>query len=460
MSGLNTSLSIAVSSLQEDSTAIEVTNNNIANANTAGYSRQTVLLGESAPIEQDGALVGTGATLEGVQSIRDQLLTLRIQQQTQQQGSANAQASGLASIQPLFASSTSDLQSQLSSFFSSLSTLSAAPTSTADRQTVLSSAQNVATSFNTLSTGLSSEQTALSGQVTDDVGQINQLTTQIAAINAQLQDGGSASDAADTNGTLTDQRDQLVLQLSSLTNVSVTQTNDGETITTGNGTPLVLGDQSFALETGVGSNGQTDVLDSNGKDITSAISGGDLGGSLTLRDSTIGGLVTNLDTLASQFATAVNSAQAQGYDQNGNTGKALFSVPGTVAGSAAGIAVTTTDPAAIAASSDGSAGSNGNLANLSAVQTSALPAGQTPTDAYASLVYQVGNATSTANAESSAVASSLSQLNTQQSGVSGVSIDEETTNLIKYQQSYEAAARVISTVETLYTALDNIGTSA
>ena len=455
MSGLNTSLSIAVSSLQEQSTAIEVTNNNIANANTPGYARQTVLLGESAPVEEDGALVGTGATLEGVQSIRDQLLTLRIQQQTQQQGSADAQASGLASIQPLFASSTSDLQSQLSSFFSSLSTLSASPTSIADRQTVLSSAENVAAGFSRLSSGLTSEQTALNGQVSDDVTQINQLSSQIAAINTQRQDQGSESD-----GTLANQQNQLVLQLSQLTNVSVTQTNNGVTITTGNGTPLVLGDQHFALQTGSGPSGQTDVLDAGGRDITSAISGGDLGGSLVLRDSTIASLLTNLDTLASQFATAVNSAQAQGYDQNGGQGKALFSVPGTAAGAAAAISVSTTDPTAIAASSDGSAGSNGNVGNLSAVETDALPAGQTPTNAYASLVYQVGSAASTANAESSAVALSLSQLNSQQSGVSGVSIDEETTNLIKYQQSYEAAARVISTVETLYTALDNIGTTA
>ena len=457
MSGLNTSLSIALQSLQESATALEVTNNNIANANTEGYSRQAVVLNESAPVQEGSVSIGTGATLEGIQSIRDQLLTLRIQQQTQQQGSADAQASGLTSIQSSFVSSSSDLGSELSAFFSSISSLSASPTGTAARESVLTSAQDVASAFNSDSSTLTGEQTALNGQVSTDVSQINQLSQRIAAVNVQLQQQGT--DSPNTDGTLVDQQNRLVLQLSRLTNVSVLQTGQGESITTGNGTPLVLGTQSYALKTSTGSDGQTHVLDTNGADITSAISGGDLGGTIQLRDTTIAGLLSQLDTLASQFATAVNSAQAKGYDQNGHPGQALFTVPSGTAGAAAQIAVAATDPAAIAASSDGSAGSNGNIANLSAVQTTALPSGQTPTDAYAGIVYQVGSASSTATAESSALEQSLSQLNSQQSSVSGVSIDEESANLIRYQQSYEAAARVISTISSLFTVTLNMGTS-
>jgi flagellar hook-associated protein 1 FlgK len=119
-----------------------------------------------------------------------------------------------------------------------------------------------------------------------------------------------------------------------------------------------------------------------------------------------------------------------------------------------------TSPTQVAASSDGTAGSNGNLANLSAVQTTPLSAGNTPADLYASLVYQVGSLTSNANAESTATAASLLQLNDQLSSVSGVSIDEETTNLITFQTAYEAAARVVSTLQGLFTTTLAMGTAA
>jgi flagellar hook-associated protein 1 FlgK len=167
----------------------------------------------------------------------------------------------------------------------------------------------------------------------------------------------------------------------------------------------------------------------------------------------------------------MNAAQAMGKDQNGNTGGNFYTLPATPAatvppavdpypGAAADIKMAITDPTLIAASSDGTAGSNGNLANLSAVQTTALPAGETPGDAYASLVYQVGSLTSSANAESTATTASLAQLNTQLSSVSGVSIDEESANLITYQQAYEAAARVVSTIQELFTVTMSMGTAA
>jgi flagellar hook-associated protein 1 FlgK len=221
-----------------------------------------------------------------------------------------------------------------------------------------------------------------------------------------------------------------------------------------------VGSQSLALQATTGSDGMTHVLDRNGADITSSLTGGDLGGSIQTRDQTISGLLKQLDTLANQFGTAMNAAQASGYDQNGNAGQNLFTVSSTVAGSAASIKMAVTDPALIAASSDGSSGSNGNLTNLSAVQTSALASGQTPGDAYASLVYQVGSLTSNANAESTATTSSLLQLNDQLSSATGVSIDEESANLITYQQAYEAAARVVSTIQSLFSVTMAMGTAA
>jgi flagellar hook-associated protein 1 FlgK len=119
-----------------------------------------------------------------------------------------------------------------------------------------------------------------------------------------------------------------------------------------------------------------------------------------------------------------------------------------------------TSTAGIAASSDGSAGSNGNVANLSAVQTNVLSAGNTPGEAYANLVYRVGSLTSNATAESTATTASLLQLKDQLSSVSGVSIDQEATNLITFQTAYQAAARVISTMQAMFSVTLTMGTTA
>jgi flagellar hook-associated protein 1 FlgK len=345
----------------------------------------------------------------------------------------------------------------MSALFSSISNLSTDPTSSSSRTAVLTAGQNLATAFNTASNTLTSQQTGLNTQVTQDVSQINQLTQQIAALNPQIV---AIKGTVQDGGTLEDQQNQLVLKLSALTSVSVTQSSNGITLSTGNGTPLVVGSQSFALQTTTASNGMTDVLDQYGANITSSLTSGDLGGTIQTRDTTIPGLLTQLDTLANQFGTAFNAAQATGSDQNGNAGQNFFTIPATVAGSAGSISMAITNTSQIAASSDGTSGSNGNLVNLSAVQTAALPSGQTPVNAYANLVYQVGSLTSSANAESTATTSSLLQLNDQLNSVSGVSIDQESANLITYQTAYEAAARVVTTIQAMFTVTLAMGTAA
>jgi len=457
MGSLSSSLSIAVQSLNAASGALQATNNNIANANTPGYTREVPILQETAPTIDGNLSVGSGVAIEGYQSVRDQLVQTQIQRETTAQSGANAQLTSLQQIQPTFTTSTQDIGTDMSALFSSISSLSTNPTSSASRQAVLTAGQNLATAFNTASNSLTAQQAGLNTQVTQDVSQINQLTQQIAALNPQI---AALKGTVQDGGTLEDQQNELVLKLSALTNVDVTQGNDGVTLSTANGTPLVLGSQSFALQTTTGSNGMTQVLDQNGTNITASLTSGDLGGTIQTRDTTIPGLLTQLDTLANQFATAFNAAQATGYDQNGNAGKNFFTIPATVAGTAGSISLAITNTSQIAASSDGTAGSSGNLANFSAVQTATLPSGQTPVNAYANLVYQVGSLTSSANAESTATAASLVQLNDQLNSVSGVSIDQESANLITYQTAYEAAARVVSTIQSLFAITMTMGTAA
>jgi len=449
MASLNSSLSIAVQSLQADELELQVSNNNIANASVTGYARETVSLSEATPTQDGSLTLGNGVTINGVVSVRDQLLNLRIMQQTSDQSSAEAQVNALNQIQTLFPSTGTSLSSSLSTFFTSLSALSTDPTSTASRQTVIQNAQTLVGQFNSISSGLTGPISGLNTTVSSDVSQINQLTSQVASLNQELADQNGSGQ---NTGPIGDQLNAAETQLAALTNITVTHSNQGDSITTGTGTPLVFGSQSYALSTSTNASGNTTVLDSGGKDITSTISSGDLGGTIAVRDTQIPAILNSLDTLANQFATAYNSAQTEGYDENGDAGVALFSVPSTVAGSAAAISLTTTDPTAIAASSDGSSGSNGNVTNLTALQSSPLVTGGANAITQASNIsYQVGSLTQTATTNSTSIAQSLTALDNQQGSISGVSTDEETADLVQYQQAYEASAKIISTIQSLFT---------
>ena len=140
---------------------------------------------------------------------------------------------------------------------------------------------------------------------------------------------------------------------------------------------------------------------------------------------------------------------------NGNTGSAMFTIP--MSGSpAAGIAVALASGSQIAASSDASTESSGNVKTFLAVQSHNLSEGANPADSYANFVGNVGLAGSQVSSALTATTSSLQQLTSQQDSESAVSIDEETANLIRYQQAYSASARVISTINDIYTTLMNI----
>jgi flagellar hook-associated protein 1 FlgK len=452
MGSLSSSMWIAAEALGADQGALDATSNNIANQNTPGYSREIPVLTDAAPTVEGNITYGNGVVLEQIQSVRDQVLQIQISDQNQQQGSAQAQYSAMQQVQGLFSDPTTGIGADTATFFNSISQLSTDPASIPDRQAVLTAAQTVASDFNSTEQNLDSIQSGLNQSVTQTVTQINTLTKQIAQLNVQV---GQMQQLGQDPGTLGDQETQLIQQLSQLTTVNQIQTENGLTLTTGNGTPLVVGGQSFALQTTNGPAGMTDIS-SQGQDVTSSLQGGQLGGDLQVRDTVIPGLLSQVDTLASQFATSINAAQASGYDLNGNAGQPIFSDT-SGAGAASNLKVTMTDPSLIAASSDGTQGSNGNVANLLAVQTQALPAGETPVNAYANLVSQTGNLTSQANAEVTASTSSLNQLNDQLGAVSGVSLDEETTNLMNYQRAYEASARVITTVDALTQSVLDMG---
>ena len=447
MSSLNASLYTALSGLNAEQGALAVTTNNVANVNTPGYSRQQAVLVTNEPVEQDPLTLGTGVTLQDIESIRDPILESQIQQQTQSQGQYSRLSSALQQTQVNFTTSTGDIGTAISNFFDSVNQLSANPNDLSVRQGVLTAAGNLATSFNTAANNLTQQQSSLDLSAVQQVVQINQLTQQIAQLNGQVSNLQNVGESA---GSFVDQRQQAIDQLSSLVDVTVIPT-DGNTLTltTANGAPLVSGQQSYQLQTENNSSGLHDIY-SQGSDITGEITSGQLGGTLQARDQEIPQIQTQLDTLAAGIANNVNTVQAGGFDLNDVKGTNLFTAPAlSGVGAAANLSVAITDPSLIAASSDGSVGSNGNAEALYALNSQTVIAGQTPTDYYSGIVFNVGNSTSNAAAEQSASALVLQQLNDQRSSISGVSLDEEAANMVQYQDAYSASAQVITTINDM-----------
>ena len=453
MSGLMGTMWMALGALQAQQAGLQTTTNNIANLNTPGYSRQRPVLQEANPVSVGNLVFGGGVELKGIVSLRSDLLDLQISQETQQQGNSQALVNAMNQVQTLFPQDTTGIGQQISAFFQSISSLSTDPANLTLRQSVLAAAGSMASAFNNTAGQLTAITGQLDNNVQQQVQQVNQIAQQIATINTQLS--AVSSTGQEYSGFL-DQRSALIQQLSGLIDVSQINNGSSLTLTTQQGTPLVVEGQAYALTTSLDASGVSHIYSAQGQDITGQISGGGLGGTLQARDQAIPSLSTQLDSLAGGLVQALNAANAMGTDLNGDPGGDLFN-PITGAGAAASMKVAITDPALLAASSDGSSGSNGNLANFSAVANQAVSNGLTPTGAYGNLVFEVGMSINNGTTELSASNAMLQQLQQQQQSVSGVSLDEEASNLLLYQRAYQAAAQAITAVNQMLQVALNMG---
>jgi flagellar hook-associated protein 1 FlgK len=468
MGTLTSLLNLSQNALEANQAAIDITSNNVANANTPGYTDEIATWQEADTVSLGkGLSVSEGASVTAV-SQRDLVLNQQVQQQTQQASLTSAESTALSDLQSIFGITTSStnpvsttIGSDMNTFFNSLSTLQSTPSSSSARQAVLSAAGTLAADFNTAASQISQQTNALNQQVLGNVSEINALTSSISQLNLQIESQSPNADA----GTLEDQRQQDLTQLSQYIGFSETKTqSNGMTLETGTGQVLVSDGLSFALgTTNVG--GNLDVTTSTGQDITSmlngttpGITGGSLGGTLKARDSDLPAISTALDSLAFAIGTAVNTVNGQGLDANGVAGAAVFNLPGTSSGAAAQISVAMTDPNKIAAASttEGTSG-NTNATALSAIATDPLLNGQDPAQFYASLLTQLGDTVSSVSHENTTQQASLTQLQTQQNSLSGVSLDQEAANLTLYERSYDAAAKVFTIVDQVMTSALNLG---
>jgi flagellar hook-associated protein 1 FlgK len=461
MGTITSLIDIAQQALIADQEALNVTSNNVANQNTAGYTREIVSFQSVDAVTLSGSSFGSGVTASAT-SQRDRVLEQQVQQQTQIRAQSGALESALQQIQNIFglSSTTSSASSTVlgtatNSFFSALSALAGNPSDTATRQNVLSAATALAGAFNSAANQFAQVSSSLNQQVVSDVGQVNSLTTTIATLNAQITSLSPNADA----GALEDQRQLAIAQLSQLVGLNQISTeNNGITLTTSGGAVLVSLGRSFAVSTTqVG--GATHILAGvGGQDVTSNITGGDLGGVLQARDEQLPSYQSALDSLAFGIGTEVNQQNELGVDGNGNPGAALFSLPPSSSGAATLIQVATTDPNAIAAAAtgEGSAG-NANATALADLSSADIVGGQTASGFLASFLGQVGSDTSAATTNNGAQQATLTQLTTQRDSLSGVSLDEEASNLTQYQRAYQSAAQVFNIANSIMASALNLG---
>ena len=459
MGTLSSLMDLSREALMADQNALNITANNVSNQNTPGYTREVVSWQPTDAVTLSGTSYSIGITSTAT-SVRDRVLEQRVQQQTQTQAQSGALQSALQQVQDIFglsststSASSTALGTAVDSFFNSLSTLEGTPGDASARQAVLTAANNLTSAFNSAANQLGQVSTGLDQQVGTTVGQINSLTTTIASLNQQIATISPNADA----GTLEDQRQLAIAQLSQYVGLDqMTTESNGITLTTANGAVLVSGSQSYALSTTQVA-GKSDVV-VNGQDITAGITGGQLGGVLQARDTNVPTYASALDNLAYGIGTAVNQQNALGTDGNGNPGGAIFTLPASAAGAAGLIQVATSDPKAIAAAAtgEGSSGS-GNAIALADLSTANVAGGQTASGFLASFLGQVGNDAAGATTDNTAQQATLTQLTSQRDSLSGVSLDEEASNLTQYQRSYEAAAKVFSIVNSIMASALNLG---
>jgi flagellar hook-associated protein 1 FlgK len=467
MGSINSALSIMTGALDADQAALNVVANNVANANTAGYTVETPNWQENTPIDINGFQVGDGVTEIGATSQRDLVLQQRLDQQQQLASASGTRLTALNTMQALFtpdsgssSATAGDIGSDITSFFDSFSSLESDPTNNALREQVLTSASTLSGDISSAANSLDSQRAAIDQEASGVVGQVNSLTKSIAQLNLQIQ---SASPNADA-GTLEDQRQQDLSQLSKLIGINqVTTENNGLSITTTSGQLLVSEGQSFQLTTGtVG--GVTDFF-LGGADITSGLAtgGGQLGGYLTARDTDIPSALSSLDQLAYSISTAVNAQNNSGTDLNGVTGSTtsplyIFNEPTAVAGSASSMSVVMTDPSQIAAAGAGNGtGDNSNAVSIANLASQSIVAGQTPINYYSNFVSTLGATIFEVQTENTAQNASVTQLQTQNNALSSVNLNDEAAAMSKLETSYQAASQVFNLLNTVMTSALNLG---
>lgn len=467
--GISTAMEIGRNGINIYRVATEVTSENIANVNTPGYSRQRVLLETAPPTNANGFPMGTGVRIAGVERYYDALLQQQLVNAQSTQGFDTTKSTVLQQVEPTLNEITNDgLGAAISNYFGAWQDLTLNPAGSAERQAVLSRTQILTDNFHSVSKALTDTIGIQNDTLVPLTNDINATLKNIAQLNGQIKITELVSGNANE---IRDQRDQLVRDLSQQIGITFKENSDGTTDITyaDSGDALVTGATagSFSLTT----NAITGLNDVNvtpaggAAALLVAPKTGQLGATMALRDTIIPGYLDKVNALASEIVSQVNNlhngaTNVNSFDLGGNPGSNFFDPAGTTAATISLNTADITGTDKIAASGGKlvgaltvsiGVGDNSNALKMAQLQNNLTmpppPATATTTfnSYFGSLVSQVGLDVKSAKTTEAQDIAFTRQLTTLRESNSGVSLDEELTNLVKYQRSYQASAKLITT---------------
>lgn len=469
MSGLFASLNSTVSALAAQSLAVDTAGKNLANVNNPNYARQSVAFGDLGTVQTPMGPESMGLQALGVTQLRNAVLDSQVRNensqtafyQTQQSAYQQAQA-GLGqtvsstSASSATASSDGGIAAALDGFFNAFQSFASSPTDTSQRQALLGAAAVLTDRLNGADTNLVQVQNGLNTQVSSDVSTVNNLLSQVANLNGQIarfeiNNPGSAVD-------LRDQREAALEQLAGKLPITVAEDASGQDKITANdagGNPVTL--VNLATVTGPVTFDGTQISAGSPSTVL-APKAGSIQGALTARDGGVQTLRSNLDLLAQQLVTSVNAV----YNPTGSTGD-FFNASNTTAGTISLTAGLNTGN--LKASDGGAAGDNtvaiavAQLAskNFSTASGDVIDGGFG--GFYANTVSGFGQTLSVVSSQVTDQTNIQNLVTSQRDAVSGVSLDEEMANLLKYQRAFQASSRVFTTIDDLLdTVVNKLGT--
>ena len=472
MSSLLAALGSSGNALDVLQQALGVIQNNVDNSNTAGYASQQLNITAQPEDVATGAAGGIAA--QGLISSRDAYADSEVQLQTQTLGLYTAQAQSTSTIQTFFdVSGNGGVSAALSNLYGAFSAWSASPTDATAGQTVISDASAFASSVQDLSQSLNSTATQLNQQIGSTVSQINTLATQIQQYNQGVLKNPQADPAADAN------LESTLENLSQLTNFTALKQTDGTvTVLVGGGTPLVIGNQQYQISsndsvennppaTNPQSPPTAHVLDSQGNDITSEITGGQLGGLLDTRNGLLASIIGDsqnqgsLNTFAQSVADTVNNVLTSGTVSTASgaaAGSPLFTYNNADATLAAGsLAVNPTITPGQLAPVDSSGNANGNANTLAGLadpnNNQSQVNGEDFVTYFAGIAAAAGQANASATNNQTVQQQVVTTAQSQQNQISGVSLDGQAAEVLQFQRAYQAVAQVLTIVNDMADAI-------
>lgn len=463
-------LNIAFRSLMAHQQAMEVVSHNVANVNTPGFSRQEPVFCAEGPYTVPEATrstqagqVGMGVQVTQIRRLNQNFVSRSIWMENQALGHWEVMRESLQHIEAIMPEpSDGGLSNTLDAFWGAWRDLSADPESMALRAAVSEQGARLADVIRTYSEQIAAYRQELNTQIQTYVQDINDIVKEIAQLNDQIV---AVRAVGDQPNDLLDQRDQLVDRLSELCHITYTEEEGGTATILMGGHFLVMRGEAAVLEA-VPSVGDPTLLDVEWVDRSVAVApgGGRLGGILEARDEAISGVLTSLDEIAAALVSEVNAVHRMGYGLDGSTGLDFFE--GTSAATIclsddvadltrlATAAEDPADPGHATGPGDGAIA----LAIAQVADRTVLAGGSiTISDHYRMMIGRIGLQAAHAEANQDASEAMVAHLRDRRDQVSGVSLDEEASNMIRYQRAYQAAAKMITVVDQMIETLLNMG---